>query len=236
VQNDNAQLWALMNRAFESGGSTPEALQKLVDLKLRIDERAAAREFAVRFAEFQRRCPQIPRNTIKTIATESGAKFPIRYADEEQLVASTRPLLSELGFTVTYDYETNETGTMLTVIGTLHHEGGHSTTCRAQVPVSSPSPKAAAWFKTSGTATFGRRLVYVSLLGLTQTEPEMPDEDQSPITPEQVSALREALIASRSDELAFLRWLGADRLENIPRASYERAASALAQKMRKAKR
>src|SRR6267378_2309092 len=130
-------IQGLMQSLIDKGGGV-EAIRELVILHREEQDRAAAREFAADFAEFQATCPPIPRTSkSKKGATESGARasFEFTYASLDEIADTVRPHLHQHGFSYTWD--ATVTDNIVTATATLRHRNGHSITASFACPVDS---------------------------------------------------------------------------------------------------
>jgi len=64
---------AVQQLGGEGAASAVEALERLVALHERVEANRAAGEFAGAMAEFQRRCPPIPKSSTAKIVTAGGS-------------------------------------------------------------------------------------------------------------------------------------------------------------------
>ena len=80
VRDEEPSISSLMQLTIsklggESAAGVVEVMGKLVELHERVEARRAAGEFAVAMAEFQDKCPLIPKNRTATV-TKAGVNSP----------------------------------------------------------------------------------------------------------------------------------------------------------------
>jgi hypothetical protein len=116
-------------------GVNPDALEKLVALKERMEDRNARKEFAAALAKFRAECPPI-------YEVEARGRSPAGLDRTDSTTRRSRialpvmqPHLERNGFTVKWDRTADKS--MLTSVCTLRHVGGHSDTSSFTLPVDS---------------------------------------------------------------------------------------------------
>lgn len=217
---------SMLQLALQSG-VTPDGLEKLVNLYERVEAKRAEREYAVALAEFQRRCPKIPKN--RSVLNKDGRTVRYKYATLDSIMDIMRPHLEACGFSVSWDSRI-ENG-MVTATAIVRHVGGHTTETTFAAPVEREAFMNDA--QKSGSATsFAMRYAVRLAFGIT---PEGEDDDAGALNgktiTEQQAAEIEGLIAEiGADRPAFLRFMGVDSLSKLPQRDYRRAVSALERK------
>lgn len=230
ARQEGAQVMALFEKAL-SGGVSADALEKLVMLKMKMDDRNAALDFANALSEFQQRCPPIPRTSTAQIATRSGGGYQYRYADFEQIAETTKPHLVALGLSYTFD--SSVAGGNLTCTCTLRHVNGHMVSSSFTLPTSSSSAMSDQQ-RFGAALTFAKRQTLISVLGLALTDPEAPGEGSDPtlVDEDQAAKLKALAEEVKADAAKFLAYLGVESFGAIPAARYGEAVAALEQKRR----
>jgi hypothetical protein len=143
-------------------GVNPDALEKLVALKERMEDRNARKEFAAALAKFKAECPPIYRTKHVDIPGRGGS-YGFDYAPLEEALPVMEPVLESNGFTVKWD-RTADKG-MLTSVCTLRHVGGHSDTSSFTLPVDSAAGMSLQQ-KYSAASTFADRKAFFAVLGI----------------------------------------------------------------------
>ena len=91
---------ALLTRAVENNASI-ETLERLVALAKDVREVQAKEAYHTAMAAFQQRCPVIDKSSKANIYTAKGS-YTYRYAPLDKIMVAIRPLLAELGLSVTW--------------------------------------------------------------------------------------------------------------------------------------
>lgn len=225
---DSGDVIALLRLAVERGVAV-EALEKLVALQERYQDRQAQREFAAALADFQSQCPPIPKNSTATIVSEQkGTKFSYSYAELDTIAETVRPFLHALG--LSYSWDSTVDSATINCTCTLRHRNGHSITARFAAPVDSAG-RMSVTQRHASALSYARRQSLVQVLGLTTTEPDEDGaEDVGTITDEQQATLAALMEEVGADRGKFLNWLRVDSLASVRVAQYPAAIKALQQK------
>ena len=216
-------LNALMRVALEQ--NSVDALERLVALQERVEERNATRAFHAAMAEFQQRCPPIPKRH-RSQPSREGAKFTYSYATLDDIARIVNPILAELGLSYTWDTEPIESVLRKTTC-TLHHRDGHSRSSSFTGPKDSGSMNA---IQQGGSGdTYGRRYSLIYVLGLTTTD-DCPSSSEHQV----------ANLKAKAEEMGrniprfldyFSKTMGCETplktVEEIPAAWFERAIKTL---------
>jgi len=223
------EISQLLERALDKNISV-EALEKLVALHERVADRNAAQEFHDALARFQASCPPIGRTRAVDYVTSTGARVRYNYAELDHIVAVVGPGLHAEGFS--YWWDSADDGKMITTKCTLSHVNGHSRTSSFACPIDTRA-KMSEGQQRSSAWTVGRRQSFVSVLGLTTTEPDDDAVSMETITDSQVADLEALITEVKADRKRFLAYLKVPKLSEIRLVEFSAAVSALESKRRK---
>lgn len=221
-------VMSIMRLVVERGGSV-ETLERLVALKERVDDRAAAEKFNAAMAAFQAECPSIQRKSIAEFATNGGGKMAYRFATLDQINKVTQPLLSKHGLSRTWDSSVE--GDKLKCVCTIRHVGGHSQSASFTCPTESKAGMSAQQ-KFASALTYAERQSLIQVLGLTTCDPDIDGATLAPITFEQVEKLEALIKTSGADRALFLKHLKVGEVSEILASDFDRAEKALEAKIR----
>lgn len=223
-------VMGLLRMAVERGVPV-EALEKLVALQERYQDRQAQREFAAALADFQAKCPPIPKNSTATIVSEQkGTKFSYSYAELDTIAETVRPFLHALG--LSYSWDSTVTDQVVTCTCTLRHRNGHQITASFAAPVDSAG-RMSVTQRHASALSYARRQSLVQVLGLTTTEPDDDAGESEVITAEQVATLEAFIEEVGADRGKFLVWLKVGSLAEVRTSQYGAAITALQQKRKR---
>jgi hypothetical protein len=231
-------LMTIIDRAVEKlsgehAGSAVDALGKLLDMHRAMMADQALADFNVAMAEFQAECPNIPKTSKGKVTTKSGGEYQFEYAELDQIRETVGGLLSKHGFSYSWDVQG---GGSPMVVCTLRHKAGHQTT--SSFPFVTETAAAMSGAQKAGSAlTYAKRYSLIAVLGLTTCDPDddaaVPKSEQPRITEEQARNIESLVAEVKADLPAFLRYMGAARIIDIPVSDFPRAINALESKRRR---
>jgi len=232
------EMGAMMRLAVEQGESGVAALERIVAMRERAEDRAAEQAFAAALANFQ--CSQ------PSIGYNADGAHNARYATLDHIMDRIRPSLAKHGLSVTFDSEAtaadsdaNDGGINITCI--VRHACGHSERASFFTPREKTSNRMNNTQREGSAMSYGRRYALCLALGLTTGD--VDDDAQmagaaEPITESQLADLDAGLDriqATAGDRAAFLAWLGVESLVELPSNKYQRAMISLKKKAEAAK-
>lgn len=217
----------MMNAMIERGitHENASALEKLVDLHIRIEERDAEKAFNAAFVALQQELPVI---VAESIIPNRG-----RYAKFENVMHQIGDILVKNGFSVSFTQSTDKERVVQTCH--LRHVGGHSQSNSFAVRVGKADSETQADCKASTTA---KRNALLNCLNIVVRQDILQDEEGNVaiegalISPEECQYLRETVAETGSNEVKFLAMAGVERFEDIRKGSYGVLSRALEQKKR----
>lgn len=223
-------LLSVIAMAVQNPAVDVAKMQALLDMKLRVDARDAEVEFNAALARLMPKLPRIQKDGA--IFNKDGKSIRSRYAYYEDIDAAIRPLLSEEGFSFSFDTDDSVAGS-LRVIGTLAHKMGFSRKSSLTVPTSNP-------VITGGQAvgaanSFAKRYIVVNMLNIVTVgqDNDMQGEKKK-ISDEQVLQLEMKISDMSADKQRFLEWAGYSQLADVLEEDFQKLLRALEAKGRKA--
>ncbi len=228
-------LQTLFDAAIAQGKDGADALTTLMELKCKMDDRQAAKEFAEAMGAFQRECPSVPKLTRADVKSRKGASFHYTYAELPDIVSAINPFCFAHGFSYTWDSVT--TGNMVKTVMTIRHLGGHCQFNSFECPSDTLTDMAASQ-KTSGAFTVGKRQTLIAGFGLVGCD---PDDDgaggtaaHEPITEEQAKELRTLMMDVKQDSARFYAHFGNIKdVAELPAFRFQEAMWGLEKKLAK---
>lgn len=227
--DDAPTIDKLLHAAVDKNVS-PEALEKLLNLEERITARQAKQQYAEALEKFQSECPPIFKATKGQLAN---------YAKLDDIEKHVRPYLRANGFSYDWDRELLEGHAgWMRVVAILRHQGGHEERRGFPVPIDQLKTRDGRNVRSGAqevgaSDTYGMRRSFLSVLGMAPTDDN--DADQPPAPADLVSQEQAANIRALAGEVgadlgAFLKWIGADSIEEMRAVDYEKAVRGLEQK------
>jgi len=216
----------MMVMAIQRGPEGVEALERLVALKQRMEDRAAEIAMAEALAAFQRDCPPVPRIRTAEVKKDGRKQYEYHFAPLEEIVRVIHPHLTAHGLSYTHDGEVND-GTVRTVC-TLHHVAGARRTATFTGPIDASGGKNP--IQQIGSArSYGRRYSLMDVLGLVTEDDDDgagPDEAK-PISDQQLADLQALMDELKTDRAKMLQHFDIESLADLPADRYGEAMQIL---------
>lgn len=212
-------------------------LSALLDMKERVADRQAEREFNAAMVQVQLAMPRVKKNgwVSKNKAGErEDPKNGYAFATWEDMDTALRPLMREHGFVLSFNSEPpGREGGGAWVIGTLLHIGGHSRDARINLSLDSGAGRNSLQAMGS-TLSYGKRYVAEMLFNIVR---EGKDDDATTGGIIYVNAAKaeeiDALIATtKIDRAAFLQWAEVTSTSEIRLENYTSTLNAIHTKAR----
>lgn len=223
-----------MLQAVIERGVTQEnvvAIERLVGLYERMQERRAEQLFAEAFVKLQAQMPKV--QATRAVPDRSGG-VRYRFAPLEEIVRQIGPALKENGFTFSFS-ERFDAGRMIESC-TLMHVGGHKRTNEFSVRVGGGPPGCTETQADGAASQYARRYALCDSLGIVI---EHLDEDArlegGTVTKEQAEDLARRVAETNSDRAAFLKFAGAKDFFSIMALKFDMLDQFLTRKERKGK-
>lgn len=209
-------------------GAGMEELSKLMDLQDRHDAREARKAYVAAMAAFKREPLEVLKR--KRVAFGETEYFHAELSDVTDAVC---PALGKHGLSHAWDIEQ---GAQIKVTCTITHEFGHSESVSMSAPPDQSGKKNAIQ-QVASTVTYLQRYTLLAICGIA-TKGQDDDartgdgEGFKPLTDEQIATINDYLTATGADRAKFLAFMGANAVEEIAAADYQRAIDSLKAKER----
>ena len=230
TQQDAPQ--SLVQLAIEKGVDV-EVIERLVALQERVTERNARAAFVEALSAFREECPPIQKTRINDqfSVTRNGVRRQARYAPLEEIDRVARPVAAKYGLTWTWD--TRIEGDLMNVVCRVMHIAGHAESTSVAMPFASKAGSSPQQ-KYGSAQTYGMRYSLIAALGLTMADEDDDGAggnagggDEHGLTDDQLANLSALIDEVKADRPRFLRYMGVEKLEDIPSDHYAQAVSAL---------
>jgi hypothetical protein len=163
-RDDSANpILAMLHSLSEKGiGKTDvEALEKITELYISVEDRNAERAFADAFAQLQSELR--PVKAYRIVRNKDGSER-YRFAAYEDVWQEVQPVLARHGFGVMFTYRYD--GNRIFAIGTLRHRGGHAVVTEYGNRIGDGPPGNSASQVDAGARTMAQRLCLCSMLNI----------------------------------------------------------------------
>lgn len=218
---------ALIREAIASKAD-PTYLRELLAVREAWEQSEARKAFNNAIAEFQRRAP---------IIAKADKAYDKQYARMDRIWREIRPLLTELGLSVTWQVcELREQ--ICRVEGQLRHRQGHGERLAQDIPMPELIKGQNKAQQMGSASTYARRYALCSALGIV-TGDDLDDDGHAAggalVTVDQARELTELVDAARGvdgfNEQAFYGYAGTEHMGLLPVARFEDVRKALKRKI-----
>jgi len=222
---------AIIQGALASGVS-PDHLRELLAVRREWEADEARKAFNLSVSEFQRRAP---------IIAKADKAYDKEYARMDRIWREIRPLLTELGLSVSWQICELREG-VCHVEGMLRHKDGHGERLVYDCPLpaiiktkSGGDAQNAAQQMGSAT-TYAKRYAMTGALGIVTGEDDDGHRAGTQfVTHEQAEQIKDLISAAKGiadfDESKFWKWIAAECAADIPAARFNDAVAALKRKI-----
>lgn len=228
-QENNSLLPAIITLAKDPSVDVSK-LDALLKMQAQMEERQAKQEATQAFTRLSAALPRVKKNGTISL----GKGNAIAFAKWEDMDAVLRPLLTQEGFTLSFNSAPREGGGLV-ITGELMHVSGHIRVATIPLPLDS-GPGRNNLQAVGSTLSYGKRYLAEMLCNIVR---EGSDDDGvkgglSFITPEQVTELEKLIEETGADPEKFLAAAGAAHIGEIPQGAFMMAKNLLLSRKRKA--
>lgn len=225
---DPGTIMQVISRAASDPDTDVEKMERLLGMYERFQARQAEAEYYDALSEMQDELPVITERGKIEVRGETRST----YAKFEDINEVVKPILKAHGFAVSFRTG-NEEGAVR-VTGILSHKAGHKEETSLTLPIDDSGQKNKVQAIGSSTS-YAKRYVLSALLNLTSRGEDDDGRlaDKPTITDEQAGQIHDYLAKTESDEAKFLKWAGADCVENIRADLFPTVISKLKRKAEK---
>lgn len=228
---------ALMQLAVQGGEAGAGALERLVALQERMEDRAAKRAFQSAMADLQSEIRPIPHTKQQT----GGARST--YTEIDAIVDYMRPFWRRHGFSYTFNSLEPSEG-KIRVVCKVSHRDGHSEETSFEATIDKSARGMNDQQKDAATWSYARRYALIGAFGIVTCKADGRSHDTdgadeqgpAPVSLEQAQQI-ESLLSARGggpeSRAAFLKWVqtqcsvAVSEIREIPQSFYEKAIAAL---------
>lgn len=213
---DPINIGAMMQIMVEKGITADNvlAMEQLVKLHERLEDKRAEQEFAVAFVALQSEMPKV--QASKAVPNKDGS---VRYhfAPFEEIMRAVEPYLKKHGFGITFSQSFLQ-GPPQRLVQTciLQHIAGHSRKNEFAVRVGQGPPGSSEAQADGASSTYAKRFALCNALNIVVAG--LDDDaraEGAEITADQAADLRRRVLALKRDEAKFLAFASATTYESI---------------------
>lgn len=219
---------SMIERVALDPDASIEKLERMLEMKERLESKEAVRAFNDAFARCQREIPTVLRNR-RNQQTNSN------YADLAAVESAVMPTVNSHGFSMRFFPTASPLENHYGVDCVVSHEGGHSETHHADVPSDGKGLKGndnkTATHAFGSTMSYGRRYLLCMIWNIATADNDGNGSNaQKSITADQFVELQRLIDESGADKEKFLLAYRAESLEEFPLSSLTHAKQMLEKK------
>lgn len=216
----------LMEIALSHGEGGVAALEKLVSLQERMEDREAERAFARSLLAFQNSCPVVKKTSA---AFDKHGKKMYGFTKIDYLVKTITPYTQPQGLSWTWEDDENPPEGTVRVFTTIRHTGGHSVTTRGSAfPIPEPNQRTNKTQCVAIARGYAMRYGLASGLGFVMGGEDTDGRaEEEFITEKQANEIHDKINTTKTDPSKFLKFMGVDQIGHIPQSKYKKAIDGL---------
>jgi hypothetical protein len=220
-------ILAVIARAAQDSTVDVDKMERLLQMQKDIMRMSAEQAFKAALARIQAKMPRVEKDGKIIVKGQVRST----YAKIENVDKYLRPLLAEEGFSVRFS--TSESGSKtLLITMTVSHNGGHSESSTAPMPIDSSEFRSGDQNYRS-TQSFGKRACICDFFNIiTVDEDDDGGGGGGYITNDQADNIRALLSEVGANTPGFLKYVGAESIEKIPARDYSKSVAAIEAKRR----
>jgi hypothetical protein len=231
AQGEAAAVLSMIERAARDPAVDIAKIEKLMDMRERIESQQAERAFNIAMREAQGEMKMIGTNK-KNDQTKS------RYATYDKLDAHLRPIYTKHGFSLSFDEADSPKPDYIRIVCYVAHESGFTRTYRKDMPADGKGAKGGdVMTKThaaGAAASYGMRYLLKGIFNVAIGEEDRDGNapaEATAITPEQTGQLRELVESVDGDTTAFCQHFKIETVGDLPAKRFDEAMKAVKARM-----
>lgn len=211
----------------------PDRLGKLMDLQDQWQRNKSRAAYMSSMKSCKESLPIVVRDAENT-HTRS------RYARLETVSQRIDPIITQLGFSLSYGTDDSPQPEHVRIVCDCMHEGGHSQRYQLDCPYDAVGTKGNA-NKTAiqamgSTISYGRRYLKLMIFDVTVANEDNDGQDGAVLSGEQIASINsllDALVFTDDQFRRFLAWAGVESLDKVPATKFDSAIKRLTDTLHK---
>lgn len=229
-QSETAAVLSMIERAARDPSVDIVKIERLMEMRERIETKAAEREFNTAMKMAQSQMGPIGADALNP-QTRS------KYATYAKLDSVLRPIYTRHGFALSFDEADSPKPDHIRVLCYVSHEGGFTRTYHKDMPADGKGAKGGdVMTKTHATgaaASYGARYLLKGIFNIAVGEEDKDGNEPAnvaTITQDQIDVLRDLIEATGSDASKFKAYIKVEDLADIRADKFDAAVRLLKQK------
>lgn len=226
-QSETAAVLSMIERAARDPSVDIVKIERLMEMRERIEAKAAEREFNTAMKSAQAQMGPIGADALNP-QTRS------KYATYAKLDSVLRPIYTRHGFALSFDEDESPKADHIRVLCYVSHQDGHTRTYRKDMPADGKGAKGGdVMTKTHATgaaASYGARYLLKGIFNIAVGEEDKDGNEPANaaiITEDQIGELVELMDSVSADKPAFLRFFKIEALADLPANKFGKAVAML---------
>lgn len=220
----NGGILAVIERAACNPDVDVSKMQALLEMQERIMNKQAEMAFNQAMARLMPKLPTVAKNGRIEFTDKKGEDRSTPFAKYEDIDAAIRPLMIEDGFSLSFNTEWGQEGTVIS--GTLSHSEGHSRTASMRLPLDTSGSKNNLQAMGS-TISYGKRYLVGMLLNIVTKGEDNDGKNFGAVSNEQAVEIDLLITSTGADKAKFLLFMGVCDVREIAAKDYKKAMNAL---------
>jgi len=223
---------SLIERVVMDPDASIDKLERMLEMRERMQAQQAKAAYDNAIAAAKADIPPIIKTGAVDYTNQKGQRTQFQHETLDGIAKVVDPILSEHGLSYRFR-STQEDGTVAVTCIVAHRDGYAEETTLRGAPDTSGSKNA---YQAVGSAvTYLQRYTLKLALGLSAAKDDdgTAAQQKENISADQFRALRDLIEKSEADEAALLKYLGAEKLEELPAGKYGVADKMLRAKIAK---
>lgn len=212
-----------MIQSVIAGGVDPEYLKDLLAVQKDWEANEARKAYHVDMAKFKENPPQIDKDKTVKFTPQGKSTVQYNHASLANVVSKITTELSKHGFSASWSTEQN--GNVI-VTCCITHRMGHSERTTLQAPSDTTGSKNAIQ-AIGSTISYLQRYTLLSATGLATADMDNDGAEVEKISEEQIKSLLNLTTDVDSTEGKLLKFMGLEKLEDMPKSEYQKAVVGL---------
>jgi hypothetical protein len=221
--SETAAIISMIERAARDPAIDIDKLKQLMEMRERVESRQAAREYNEAMAACQAE--------MRPVAADcNNTQTKSKYASYSALYNALQPIYSKHGFSLSFGTADGAPEGHIRVTCKVSH-GGFSETTHIDMPADGKGAKGGdVMTKTHATGaaiSYGQRYLLKMIFNIAVGNDRDGNAPGGTISDEQCEALAKLIDDLGANEERFLKFLGVEKLADLPARQYDRATAAL---------
>lgn len=225
--SETSAILLMIERVAMNPDADLDKMERLLEMRERMEARAAKQAYLDAFARLQQELPAIDKR---------GRGHNIKYARFEDLIGTIKPYLAKHGFSLSF--RTAQAEKTITVTCVLGHAAGHTEQTDIVLPADTSGSKNAvqAW---GSSTSYGKRYAAMTLLGIaTQEEDDdgaRSDTQTGPPTDDEIESLKALIDHDKSGTTIakVCQGYNIDKIGDLSRTQYKQVKTIIDKRIRR---